>query len=447
VDGGTGADAFTADAVDSFTIDGKGGTDSLTLSTNGTVNDFTKLTSIEKLNLANGANTVDLTSASAGLASVIGGSADDSLYAFGATAGFYLSGGSGGNDTFVGSASNDTIFGNSGADSILAGDGADRIVFTTAAALDAAATVAGGNGNDTIAITTPRETVLDTNFQTDVVTVEALEFAGNGNNSAVFSTHANAAGIQSLFGGTGNDSLLVDTSTYVVAAPTYVGSSGTDTLSLFNSGATLGDTFFANMSSIETFITANGSNDITFGATAGIQTIIGGTGADDLDASAINSAVTLFGGTGADTITGGSGGSRQQGWGGTSTLNTSNDTLTGGAGTDVFVLGDSTGNAYGLDSNPGSNFRALISGFDITKDQFVLWDRDQTGSVSVAADSQVANRMNISVGGLRVYEFVYNPGLTGVATIYVAGTTNVVAEMSGFTGSGSSLSTNNFNLV
>ena len=445
VDGNGGADDFTASATTSFTIDGKGGTDSLTLSTAGTVNDFTTLTSIEKLNLANGANTVDLTGAgTAGILTVVGGAVGDSFDASGASAGLYLSGGSGGDDTFVGSAHNDTIFGNGGADSILAGAGADRIVFATAADLNAVVTLEGDTGNDTIAITIGNETVLDTHFQTDVVTIEALQFAGNGNNRAVFAAHANAAGIQSLFGGTGNDSLTVDSTIYT--APTFVGSTGTDALSLSNSGViNLTAAFFANLSSVESFYTADGTNDITFGNN-GLLTITGGTGDDNLDASAMTSAVTLMGGLGGDTLTGGSGGSWQQGWTGTSTVNISNDTLTGGSGTDIFVLGDATGNAYGFDSNPAVNYRAAISGFDVAADKFQLWDADQTGSVTVAADGVVANQMNISVGGLQVYRFNYdNAADTG--TLYVAGTIKVVAELTGFTGSGADLTTSHFTIV
>ena len=447
--GGANDDSLQVATMTTFTsLIGGTGTDTVAL-TSAAQNignaDFGGFSSIDVLKLGSGSNIVDAGAAAvtAGIATIVGGANDDSLDASGATAGFYLSGGSAGNDTFVGSAQNDTIFGNGGTDSILAGTGADRIVFSTAAHLNEVATLEGGAGNDTISITTGDETVLDSYFQTDVVTVEVLEFAGNGNNSAVFATHANTAGIASLFGGAGNDSLTVSSAIYT--APAFVASSGTDVLSLSNSGVTLTAGFFANLSSVESFYTANGANDITFGNN-GLLTITGGTGADDLDASAMTSAVTLMGGTGADTLTGGSGGSRQQGWGGTSTANVSNDTLTGGTGTDVFVLGDATGNAYGFDSNPAVNYRALITGFAMGTDRFQLWDSDQTGAVTVAADGGIANQMNISVGALQVYRFNYdNAADTG--TLYVAGTTKVVAELTGFTGSGASLTSSHFTIV
>ena len=477
IDAGGGTDAIRfADAVAlnaAATVIGGAGNDTISITTAGVAvadSDVNLVDTVEVLAFtANGNNsaTLETEALAAGIVSVFGGTGDDTFDASNAAynaTGVYFDASSGANslvgggfndsliggsgvDTFVAGGGNDTIFGNGGADSILAGAGTDRIVFATAAALDAVATLEGDAGNDTIAITTGGETVLDTYFQTDVVTVEALHFAGNGNNSATFATHANTAGIASLFGGTGNDSLTVDSTIYT--APAFVGSTGTDVLSLSDDAATLTSTFFAGLSGVESFRTANGANDITFGldaSTAGLQTITGGTGADDLDASAMNTAVTLMGGTGADTLTGGSAGNRLQGWGGTSTANVSNDTLTGGAGTDVFVLGDATGNAYGFDSNPAVNYRALITGFAMGTDRFQLWDADQTGSVTVAADGTIANQMNISVGVLQVYRFNYdNAADTG--TLYVAGTTKVVAELTGFTGSGASLTNSHFTIV
>ena len=314
--------------------------------------------------------------------------------------------------------------------------------------MNAVATLAGEGGNDTIAITTAGETVLDTYFQTDVVTVEALQFAGNGNNSATFATHANTAGIASLFGGTGNDSLTVDSTIY--AAPTFVGSTGTDVLSLSNSAVTLTTSFFANLSSVETFITSNGSNDITFGGSAGIQTIIGGTGADDLDASAISSAVTLFGGLGADTLTGGSAGNRLQAWTGSSTANSTNiagssDTLTGGAGADVFVLGDATDVAYGGSSDATLYTKAQINGFDFTQDKFLLhaYGGASAGTFSKNTAANEAYFAKSGGGVVNAYNVLYNDA-AGTGQIFVDGTTRLVAEFTFTAGQGDNISANNF---
>ena len=361
-----------------------------------------------------------------------------------------------GNDTFDASSAayNATglyFQGNGGVDSLVGGGSTDKFVFSTAAALNLASTVAGGNGNDTISLTTHNQAVVDADF-TDVLSVEVLTFADGTGSSAVLAGTANTAGIASVYGGSGNDTLTVDESEALygdVTTPTFHGADGVDVLILSNDTATLVDSFFTNVLSVDSFQTANGANDITLGteaSEAGISIITGGTGDDILNASAMTSAVTLLGGLGADTLTGGSGGSRQQGWTGTSTVNVSSDTLTGGSGTDIFVLGDASGNAYGFDSNPAVNYRALITGFAMGTDRFQLWDADQSGAVAVAADGTIANQMNISVGGLQAYRFNYdNAADTG--TLYVAGTTKVVAELTGFTGSGSNLTGSNFSII
>jgi Ca2+-binding RTX toxin-like protein len=447
--GGSGNDSVQVADLGSFnSLVGGGGTDTVSLSDNTVVAianaDFTSLSGISVLELADGNNVVDAgtNAVTAGIATIVGGSGNDSLDASGATAGFYLSGGSAGNDTFVGSAFNDTIAGNGGTDSIVTGNGDNLVIFATSAELFSAATVAGGTGDDTLSFTTQGQALIDGDF-IHVDNVEAIQFADGMGSSAVLAGTANTAGISSLFGGTGNDSLTVDSTIYT--APTFDGSAGTDVLSLSNDTAVLTNAFFLNLSSVESFITANGNNDITVGNN-GILSITGGTGDDILNAAARTTGVTLLGGLGEDTLTGGSGGSRQQGWGGISTANVSEDTLTGGAGTDVFVLGSAAGNAYGLDSNPALNKNAEITGFAMTTDIFELSLNGQSGGVTVAADSVIANQVNVSVGGLEVYRVNYDDA-TDAATLYISGTTNVVAQLTGFTGSGANLSTSNFNLV
>ena len=358
-----------------------------------------------------------------------------------------------GNDTFDASnaAYNATgvyFNGNGGVDSLVGGGSTDKFVFSTAAALNLAATVAGGNGNDTISLTTHNQAVVDADF-TDVLSVQALTFADGTGSSAVLAGLANTAGIASVYGGSGNDTLTVDETIYT--GPTFEGASGTDVLVLSNNAATVVDSFFTNVLSVASFQTANDANDITLGAQAteaGIATVTGGTGNDILNAVAMTSAVTLMGGLGEDTLTGGSGGSRQQGWSGTALANTYRDTLTGGSGADSFVLGDATSNAYGFDSNPATNYRALINGFDTgaTDDVLVLNALGQSGSLTVTASTTIANRMDIKMGGLLVYRFNYdNAGRT--AALYVGDSTNVVAEFNNFTSGGQNLSTSNFQIL
>jgi Ca2+-binding RTX toxin-like protein len=445
IDAGDGTDTIVfADATDlatDATVIGGIGNDTISIADAGAAvvdSNFDDVDTVEALVFTGGGGVsaiLEIQAQQAGIVSVFGGVGNDTFDASHAaynTTGVYFQG-------------------NGGVDSLVGGGSIDKFVFSTAAELNSAATVAGGNGNDTISLTTHNQAVVDADF-TDVLSVEVLTFADGTGSSAVLAGTANTAGIASVYGGSGNDTLTVDESEALygdVTTPTFHGADGVDVLILSNDTATLVDSFFTNVLSVASFQTANGANDISLGveaSEAGIATITGGTGDDNLDASAMTSAVTLMGGLGADTLIGGSGGSRQQGWTGTSTVNVSNDTLTGGAGTDVFVLGDASGNAYGFDSNPAVNYRALITGFAMGTDRFQLWDADQSGAVTVAADGTIANQMNISIGSLQAYRFNYdNAADTG--TLYVAGTTKVVTELTGFTGSGADLTTSNFTIV
>jgi Ca2+-binding RTX toxin-like protein len=443
--GGDGTDtivfATASDLATAATVIGGLGNDTISIADIGAAvadSDFDDVDTVEALVFTGGGNVsaiLGTEAQQAGIVSVFGGVGNDTFDASNAaynTTGLYFQG-------------------NGGVDSLVGGGSTDKFVFATADQLGLAATVAGGNGNDTISLTTDNLAVSNADF-THVLFVEALTFADGIGSSAVLAETANTAGIASVYGGSGNDTLTVDESEALygdVTMPTFHGADGVDVLILSNDAAILGDSFFTNMLSVASFQTANGANDIALGveaSEAGIATVTGGTGDDILNASAMTSAVTLMGGLGADTLTGGNGGSRQQGWTGTSTVNISNDTLTGGAGTDIFVLGDATGNAYGFDSNPAVNYRAAIGGFDVATDKFQLWDADQSGAVTVAADGTIANQVNISVGSLQVYRFNYdNAADTG--TLYVAGTTKVVAELTGFTGSGANLTSSNFSII
>jgi Ca2+-binding RTX toxin-like protein len=454
IDGGTGADNIDAgdgtdtivfatalDLATAATVIGGLGNDTISIAVAGSAvadSNFDDVDTVEALVFTAGGNCLailETEAQQAGIVSVFGGVGNDTFDASNAAynaTGVYFNG-------------------NGGIDSLVGGGSTDKFNFTTAAELNLAATVSGGNGNDTISLASDSQAVLDVEF-TDVLSVEALTFADGTGSSAILAGTANTAGIASIYGGSGNDTLTVDESEALygdVTTPTFDGASGVDVLILSNDTAAVVDSFFTNMLSVGSFQTANGANDISLGveaSEAGIETITGGTGDDILNASAMTSAVTLMGGLGADTLTGGSAGNRLQGWGGTSTANVSNDTLTGGAGTNVFVLGDATGNAYGFDSNPAVNYRALITGFVVGTDSFQLWDADQSGAVTVAADGAIANQMNVSVGGLQVYRFNYD-NVADTGTLYVAGANKVVAELTGFTGSGADLTTSHFTLV
>jgi Ca2+-binding RTX toxin-like protein len=442
IDAGDGRDTIVfADATDiatDATVIGGLGNDTISIADSGAGvvdSNFEDVDTVEALVFTGGGNVsaiLETQAQQAGIVSVFGGVGNDFFDASSAaynTTGVYFQG-------------------NGGFDFLVGGDSIDKFVFATVADLNSAFLVVGGNGNDTISLTTDNQTVVDADF-TDVLTVEALTFFDGTGSSAVLAGTADAAGIDAVYGGTGNDSLTVDSTIYT--APTFVGSTGTDALSLSNSGViNLTAAFFANLSSVESFYTADGTNDITFGNN-GLLTITGGTGDDKLDASAMTSAVTLMGGLGADTLIGGSVGSRQQGWTGSSTSNSTNtagfsDTLTGGAGADVFVLGDTTDVAYGGSSDSTLYTNAKIVGFDFAQDKFLL-NAYSGASTSTFSKDTTANEAYFAKGGaggvVNAYNVLYSDS-AGTGAIFVDGTTRLVAEFTFTAGQGDNISASNF---
>ena len=126
------------------------------------------------------------------------------------------------------------------------------------------------------------------------------------------------------------------------------------------------------------FIDALGGNDFVF-ADAGNDTVLGGTGNDTLDGGMGNDILrgeadndSLLGWDGNDTLEGGLGNDILRGEvgadilvGGGFQLNSNEqDTLTGGSGADVFVLGDSIGAYYEDSFGFGAASYATITDFN-----------------------------------------------------------------------------------
>ena len=118
----------------------------------------------------------------------------------------------------------------------------------------------------------------------------------------------------------------------------------------------------STINSVEVLQLSDGNNTVDLSGTASIQTLIGGNDEDSLNAGSTD--VTL------------------QGWTGTAASNTASDTLTAGSGSDLFVIGDSTGNAYG---NGGASVATILN-FDTSKD--VLQLHDFGGSTAGASGYQ-----------------------------------------------------------
>lgn len=126
------------------------------------------------------------------------------------------------------------------------------------------------------------------------------------------------------------------------------------------------------------FIDALGGNDFVF-ADAGNDTVLGGTGNDTLDGDTGNDLLigeagndSLLGWDGNDTLEGGLGNDILRGErgndvlvGGGFELNSGEkDTLTGGTGADVFILGDSLGAYYEDSFGFGTGSFATITDFN-----------------------------------------------------------------------------------
>ncbi|MCX6960655.1 MAG: calcium-binding protein, partial [Verrucomicrobia bacterium] len=184
--------------------------------------------------------------------------------------------------------SGETILGQGGADTLLGGTGNDRFLFDDADTLNAAASIDGTSGSDTIGITSTAGTTLDNTFFTNVTRIGAIQIDG-GDNLVTLGSNASSAGISSLFGGAGNDSFDASNAAYA-ASSVY-----------FNGGD--GDNSLTGNSAADTILSGSG-NDTLFGA-GGADSIVAGAGNDLIqfdDASTMIAAASIDGTSGNDTI-------------------------------------------------------------------------------------------------------------------------------------------------
>jgi hypothetical protein len=370
------------------TIQGGAGKDTLAINNNayGVINDssFTNVNGISVLSLSAGAN-VDLgvNADNAGIMTVSGGSGDSTLLQDSTS-----------NNAYYLDGSQDT--------STLAGN-----VFT----IDNAAqlsndTIRGGSGTDTLQVGNGYGTVTDSSF-VQVRNVDVLQLANNG--SVILGTNAALAGFGTIAGGSGdatftqsagstnhfyldgsNDistlggNLFAFDNAAQLGNDTIAGGSGVDTLQL-NSDDSVTDSAFSNVYGVS-LLQLTGSSSVSLGSAAqnaGIINVSGGSGTNTLSAAGYTAGILLdnsyatgnssiLGGSGADTLYAGAGTDTLQGYA-VSTTNAKSDTLAAGSGADLFILGDTTANAYG---NGGV---ALIQNFSAS-DTLQLHDYSGTGS-------------------------------------------------------------------
>ena len=155
-------------------------------------------------------------------------------------------------------------------------------------------------------------------------------------------------GSDSIYAGSGTEFSVA--SEQVLKGYYTLSGGGNSTLTLTSDGQTLGGSDFIHVSGINALRFSNGNNAIVAGsqgATAGISTVYGGSGTDLLNLAA-NSTDT-----------------RLQGFANLADISV--DTLTGGTGSNTFVLGTNLGDAYVSGRGSGQSAQdgyAVITNFD-----------------------------------------------------------------------------------
>jgi Ca2+-binding RTX toxin-like protein len=256
--------------------------------------------------------------------------------------------GGGGNDWLFGVGGNNTLNGGAGEDTMVGGVGNDYFLVD-----HAGDSLAGGGGQDGV-ITLLEGYTLPDAFNILVLGTGVLEATGNsGNNTITGNSLANTldggGGEDVLAGGVANDYYLVDS-----AGDTVVESllEGTDTVESFISSYTLPN-------NVERLILGAGAVD---GVGNSLSNTLTGN----------SSANSLFGAAGKDLLIGGDGNDTLSG---ASTSNRNEiDTLTGGAGNDLFVLGNASTVFYNdaYTSQVGVTDYAYITDFTPGADQLQL---------------------------------------------------------------------------
>lgn len=291
-----------------------------------------------------------------------GGSGNDTIYGYG---GEDLLKGFGGNDEIYGGAGNDTIDGGFGFDTIDGGSGNDTTTYMfydgpIVANLNTGSVSFPGNSiyTDTLISienligTQGNDTIYGDSLDNVLEGMAGHDFIAGGDGN---DTLKGGAGNDTLNGGFGFDVIDggagVDTTSYafysgpigvnlVTGVVSFPGNSAyTDTLISIENviGGQGNDSIYGNTS--DNLLDGGDGDDILLGR-AGDDTLTGGAGNDSLSGGEDHDSLT--GSFGNDTLVGGFGNDRLNGYGTVDNGVAQIDLLTGGTGSDVFVLGDSS---------------------------------------------------------------------------------------------------------
>lgn len=344
--GGAGDDTFISD-VNSLTLDGGGGTDTLDMSAipNG-VNTIVNFT---------GSTVVGETHVLSNIETVIGGEGDNTFVFAEGYSDYSITGGFSGTDTLDFSAATtnlDVDFATGHATNTSGGD----ITFS------GVESVTGGDGDDTFSIGDVFGTIsADGGVGDDTLDFSAMT-AGAGNNMTVDFSAGTAtssggdvftfANMETIMGGAGDDTFFATDLTPL----TLDGGSGSDSLDLTMLGVgqdavvDFSGTGFAGathtVTNMDSVTSGDGDDEFVFGDDFADVTLDGGNGTNSLNFSAMTSGNNVTVDYTSLIATNNAGA-------GTVTFTNVTD-ATGGAGNDTFILTDGYG-VLSVDGNTGSD--------------------------------------------------------------------------------------------
>ncbi|WP_439813860.1 beta strand repeat-containing protein [Zavarzinia sp. CC-PAN008] len=356
--GGVAADLFnfqTTHLAGTDTVAGGGGAaiDQLRFTTAGTVaaGAFARVSGIELITLANGANTLTLTdalvaSATGAVLSIAGNMGNDSVDASALTGGNAIDiTGSGGVDTVIGGLGADTFrftaTALTAADRVTGGGGTavDQLVLTSAGSV----ALAGVTGIERITLANGNNTVILNDAFVGSANGDVLTITGNMGNDLVNGASLSGGNAIDVTGSGGSDTFLGGlgadifrfTSTALTAADrvTAGGGAAVDQLVMLGPGTQV----LTGVSGIERIVLTNGNNtmvlsDALVGSAHGaVLTIAGNMGNDIVNGAGLTgpNAIDFTGSGGADTVIGGLGADIFRF---TSTALTASDQITAGGG-------------------------------------------------------------------------------------------------------------------